>query len=226
MLDSCNNNPFNTKFYEKRGLLISDLYTSESPFRYLERGIVAYSTEPGNVAIDGYTKHAPFTSSLLGMLKIPGLSITDLLDRVTQDVFNVTAGRQSPWYYYTSLPKFCFAGCKTSNKYDEDLKYVSIATERTLLYVKNALQKKNLVDLKKVCLLNDIQEKILREIFNSHSSLQFAKLTPLYLPNMIYPHKVDVRIIEAVNLTGNRVFPASTWSDFSIKLRTPYNDFE
>lgn len=59
--------------------------------------LVAYATQPDNVALDGQGSHSPFTSALLTHLATPGLEIRQILTRVRKDVIAQTEGRQVPW---------------------------------------------------------------------------------------------------------------------------------
>jgi uncharacterized caspase-like protein len=59
--------------------------------------IVFFSTDPGNVAIDGAPGYgSPFANAVERELTNQ-VSLDDALRRVTQDVSSLTQGRQSPW---------------------------------------------------------------------------------------------------------------------------------
>jgi uncharacterized caspase-like protein len=92
ILDACRNNPladrstsWNTGI--TRGLtLIDDA-----------RGmIIAYATQPNQVADDGRGRNSPFTSALLNEMKEPGVEIATFFRRVAADVDRATNGRQFP----------------------------------------------------------------------------------------------------------------------------------
>ena len=60
--------------------------------------LIAYSTDPGNVAFEGPTGDlSPFTSALARHLTTRGLSIAEILGLVSADVARETGGRQTPW---------------------------------------------------------------------------------------------------------------------------------
>lgn len=96
-LDACRNNPL------ARNLARSMGTRSASVGRGLARvdtgigTLIAFATEPGNVALDGDGDNSPFTTALLGHIEKPGLDIAQLLRRVRLDVMNATARRQVPW---------------------------------------------------------------------------------------------------------------------------------
>ncbi len=59
--------------------------------------LIAYATQPGNVAADGSGRNSPFTAALLEHLATPGLEVNQLLNRVRQTVVAVTDHQQIPW---------------------------------------------------------------------------------------------------------------------------------
>ncbi len=96
-LDACRDNPFSRRLAVAR--------RGESP-RGLARVdvtlggvLVAFSTGPGQVAIDGIgaKRNSPFTAALLKHIETAGLEIKSLVARVTKDVVEETNGVQRPW---------------------------------------------------------------------------------------------------------------------------------
>ena len=61
--------------------------------------LIAYATQPGNVADDGEGRNSPFTAALLAHITTPGLSVNDLLTSVRDAVLATTGGRQEPFVY-------------------------------------------------------------------------------------------------------------------------------
>ncbi len=59
--------------------------------------LIAFATQPGNVALDGAGRNSPFTTALLKHLGTPGQSITDDLIAVRRTVLQATDGKQVPW---------------------------------------------------------------------------------------------------------------------------------
>lgn len=59
--------------------------------------LIAYATQPDNVALDGPGKNSPFTEALLEHIGTPGLEVRQMLSRVRRTVIDNTAGRQVPW---------------------------------------------------------------------------------------------------------------------------------
>ena len=59
--------------------------------------MIAFATQPDNVALDGDGRNSPFTTALLKHLSTPGLDIGVLMRRVRTDVIAATRDQQVPW---------------------------------------------------------------------------------------------------------------------------------
>lgn len=101
LLDACRDNPFGEKLARslRRGGRTRNIALGKG-LAQLDAGtgtLVAFSTQPGNVALDGEGRNSPFTAGLLKHLGQPGMSITDELILVRNAVLDATANRQRPW---------------------------------------------------------------------------------------------------------------------------------
>lgn len=94
IVDACRDNPFYRQWRRTRGSNTRGLSVNHPP-----RGtLIAYATQPNDVAEDGYgNDHSPFTQALLNHLHTPNLNIRAMLDRVASDVFAATNELQFPW---------------------------------------------------------------------------------------------------------------------------------
>lgn len=121
ILDACRNNPFARSFRSAS----NGLAQVEAPTGTL----IAYATAPGRVASDGLGRNGLYTSELLKHMRVPGLSITDMLMRVRAEVMKQTSGRQVPWEASSLVGSFYFtAGAKPNTS--EGAKIDSVAVER------------------------------------------------------------------------------------------------
>ncbi len=72
--------------------------------------LIAYATEPGNVAADGTGRNSPFTAAMLQHLSTPGLEVNQLLNRVRQSVVTATDRQQIPWTHSSLTGDFYLSG--------------------------------------------------------------------------------------------------------------------
>ena len=100
LLDACRNNPFSDSGMVQRGLV---------RIRGGAGLLIAYATDPGNVAYDGLGQNSVFTASLLDHIATPDLDIRLMLGRVRQQVVLETDGRQIPWVEESVLDNHSFA---------------------------------------------------------------------------------------------------------------------
>lgn len=103
ILDACRNNPFSRSWY--RGKDSMGLGIMSAP----KGTFIAFSTSPGEVALDGNgQRNSPYTSALLQTLDKKGLSITDFFQEVLERVVVSTKEKQTPWTSNSFRGKFIF----------------------------------------------------------------------------------------------------------------------
>jgi Caspase domain len=112
ILDACRNNPFAQVLSARSGVARS--VTALSGLAgYSNLGIgtlIAFSTAPGAVALDGSGSNSPFTHALARHVRTPGLEVRQMLTRVRADVAAETEGRQIPWDNSALLGEVYLAG--------------------------------------------------------------------------------------------------------------------
>src|SRR5262249_17024120 len=69
---------------------------------------IAYSTQPGNVALDGDGRNSPFTAALSKSLRLPDRNLTAVMIEVRKDVLTATGGKQVPWDHSALTGDFYF----------------------------------------------------------------------------------------------------------------------
>lgn len=109
VLDACRDNPMR----QHRGVSTGGLAPVEAP----PGTIVVYATAPGRVALDGKQgSNGIFTAELLKYIKQPGLTVEEMVKRVTLAVQLEARSRfgieQVPWINSSFTGRFCFAGCE------------------------------------------------------------------------------------------------------------------
>jgi uncharacterized caspase-like protein len=99
ILDACRDNPLARTFASRLGASRSAaVSTGLAAYSTVGSGtLIAFSTAPGQVALDGNGANSPFTEGLLKYLATPGLEVRQMLTRVRDDVARATHDRQLPW---------------------------------------------------------------------------------------------------------------------------------
>ena len=97
-LDACRDNPLARSFARSLGARSSSVGHGLSTIQSAIGTMIAYATQPDNVALDGDgQRNSPFTTALLKHLATPGLDIGALMRRVRADVIAATREKQVPW---------------------------------------------------------------------------------------------------------------------------------
>jgi Caspase domain len=112
ILDACRNNPFAQSLASRLGAARSvTVLSGLAGYSNLGTGtLIAFSTAPGAVALDGNGSNSPFTKALARHLRTPGLEVRQMLTRVRADVAAETRGRQIPWDNSSLLGEVYLAG--------------------------------------------------------------------------------------------------------------------
>jgi TPR repeat protein len=97
-LDSCRNNPFPASAFlvgPQKQLFLAGVGLAEQKSSL--GSLVAFSTQPGAVAIDGPGDKSPFTSSMVSHSFKLGVDVETALTQVASDVWKATEEKQKPW---------------------------------------------------------------------------------------------------------------------------------
>jgi uncharacterized caspase-like protein len=106
ILDACRNNPFVGRGLRTAGGGLAQMQAPEGT-------LIAYATQPGNVAQDGTDGHSPYTRALASAVRKPGLDVFAVFNQTALEVKQRTGGVQQPWmasspiagqFYFTSAP--------------------------------------------------------------------------------------------------------------------------
>lgn len=97
-LDACRDNPLARSLAKsfgssRSGAVGQGLASIQSAIGTM----IAFATQPDNVALDGNGRNSPFTTALLKHIHTPGLDISVMMRRVRTDVLAATGERQVPW---------------------------------------------------------------------------------------------------------------------------------
>ena len=115
VLDACRDNPFSANLsrmadgrrMRTRGVpsSVQGLASVQAPSGTL----VAFSTSPGSVALDGAGQsNSIYTKHLVAMMQKPGLSVERMFKQVRLNVGLETQNAQIPWETSSLMGEFCF----------------------------------------------------------------------------------------------------------------------
>lgn len=107
-LDACRDNPFSQNLARSMGTRSTAIGKGLAQVDTGVGTFIAYSTQPGNVALDGKGKNSPFTSALAKHAATPGRDLTSVMIDVRKDVLAATAGKQVPWDHSALTGAFYF----------------------------------------------------------------------------------------------------------------------
>jgi len=101
LLDACRNNPLPASMQGGAPEGLAQPETGANTF-------VAFATQPNNITLDGRGRNSPFTGALLENIGAPGISVSDMMIRVRNEVELQTLGRQTPWDQSSLRAQFYF----------------------------------------------------------------------------------------------------------------------
>jgi uncharacterized caspase-like protein len=96
-LDACRDNPFARSLARSMGTRSSTVGQGLASIQSAVGTMIAYATQPDNVALDGAGANSPFTTALLKHIVTPGLDISAVMKRVRSEVVAATRDKQVPW---------------------------------------------------------------------------------------------------------------------------------
>jgi hypothetical protein len=119
-LDACRDNPLTAQLARRMGARSAAISRGLAPVVSGVGTLIAFATEPGNVALDGEnTRNSPFTAALLDTIERPGLHVGDVMIAVRNQVLKQTNGKQVPWEHSSLTGKFYFVPQSATGKTDE-----------------------------------------------------------------------------------------------------------
>ncbi len=107
-LDACRDNPLARNLARSLGTRSASVGSGLAQVQTGVGTFVAYSTQPGNVALDGDGRNSPFTGAFVRHVKVPSQSLNAIMINVRKDVLAQTNGRQVPWDHSALTGDFYF----------------------------------------------------------------------------------------------------------------------
>jgi len=107
-LDACRDNPLARNLARSMGTRSASIGQGLAQVQTGVGTFIAYSTQPGNVALDGTGHNSPFTAALTRHIREPGRNLTGVMIEVRKEVLAATAGKQVPWDHSALTGDFYF----------------------------------------------------------------------------------------------------------------------
>jgi uncharacterized caspase-like protein len=97
IVDACRDNPLARNLARALGTRSISIGKGLAAMESGDGTLISFSTQPGNVALDGTGRNSPFARALLKHLPTPGDDLPTILINVRNDVMAATQRRQVPW---------------------------------------------------------------------------------------------------------------------------------
>lgn len=108
VIDACRDNPLARNLARALGTRSASIGRGLAAVESGEGTLISFSTQPGNVALDGDGRNSPFAAALLRNMVKPGEDLPSILINVRNEVMAATARRQVPWEHSALTAKFYF----------------------------------------------------------------------------------------------------------------------
>lgn len=190
ILDSCRDNPFGPRsLFADITNRPSPSSTGFAPQTAPVNTLLAYSTSPGSVALDGTGENSPFTANLVRVAQEnPGLTIGAVLELTRRALYRQTFGVQVSWESSTLIkpmhfdPKTVFEVARQENiPFAEDLATRSLALVAASLPAKAAEAAGSQAPKREVAVRARLEEEVL--------------LGPALLPEVVAPGDTGVKLV-------------------------------
>ena len=107
-LDACRDNPLAPNLARAMGTRSADIGRGLAPAEFGVGTLISFSTQPGNVALDGTARNSPFAGALIRHLRSSSDDLSAILIAVRNDVMRETQRRQVPWEHSSLTGRFYF----------------------------------------------------------------------------------------------------------------------
>jgi uncharacterized caspase-like protein len=107
-LDACRDNPLARSLGRSMGARSTAIGRGLAPASTGLGTFIAYSTQPGNIALDGEGRNSPFTAALVKHMSAKGHNLPATMIDVRKDVVAATNGKQVPWDHSALTGDFFF----------------------------------------------------------------------------------------------------------------------
>ena len=115
-LDACRDNPLARNLARAMGTRSAEIGRGLAQVESGVGTLISYSTQPGNVALDGTGRNSPFAGALVKHITSSSDSLSDILISVRNDVRKDTNNKQVPWEHSALTGRFHFSNTPASSQ--------------------------------------------------------------------------------------------------------------
>jgi uncharacterized caspase-like protein len=113
-LDACRDNPLARNLARALGTRSAEIGRGLAPTQGGAGTLISFSTQPGNVALDGTGRNSPFAAALVKRLIAPKDDLSAILIDVRNDVMRATSDKQVPWEHSALRGRFYFGAASAT----------------------------------------------------------------------------------------------------------------
>ncbi len=107
-LDACRNNPLARNLARAMGTRSGEIGRGLATVESGSGTLISFSTQPGNVALDGTGRNSPFAAALVKYISTSSDDLSAVLISVRNDVMKETQRKQVPWEHSALTGRFYF----------------------------------------------------------------------------------------------------------------------
>ena len=107
-LDACRNNPLARNLARAMGTRSTKIVRGLASAEAGVGTLISFSTQPGNVALDGTGRNSPYSGALARHIVATQSDLSEVLINVRRDVMAATNNRQVPWEHSALTDRFYF----------------------------------------------------------------------------------------------------------------------
>lgn len=109
-LDACRDNPLARNLARAMGTRSAAIGRGMAAMQSGVGTLISFSTQPGNVALDGAGRNSPFAAALVDRMTVSRDDLSTLLIEVRNKVMSSTGNRQVPWEHSALTARFYLQG--------------------------------------------------------------------------------------------------------------------
>lgn len=109
LLDACRDNPLARNLARTMGTRSALVAQGLAEVKTGVGTLIGFSTQPGNVALDGAGRNSPYAAALLRHIEARDVDVSAMLINVRSEVVTETNGKQVPWEHTSLMGRVVFS---------------------------------------------------------------------------------------------------------------------